>query len=107
MIAEKRKLFFSFLFSLKCTDTHWEVLILRLEHQPGGGGHVMILQWGLVIVGDCQRVARLDEEVVVEAAVLVVVHHGRPIGGHLLLPVHGATLQHTAVAQQHVAHLNH
>ncbi len=58
----------------------------------------MILQWGLVIVGDSQRVARLDEEVVVEAAVLMIMHHGRPIGGHLLLPVHGATLQHTAVA---------
>jgi len=37
---------------------------------------MMILQGGLVIVGDSQRVSRLDKKVIVEAAMLMIVHHG-------------------------------
>lgn len=57
-------------------QTHWDVLILRLDQQPAGRSQVMILQGRLVIVGDGQRVMRLDEEVVVEAAMLMIMHHG-------------------------------
>ena len=68
---------------------------------------MVILQWGCVIVGDGQRVAGLDEEVVVDTAMLVVMHQRRPVGGHLLQPAHSFVLQHTPMADQHVTHLQH
>ena len=65
------------------TRPYREVLVLRLKQQSGGRCKVVILQGGLVIVGDGQRVARLDEEVVVESSMLVIMHQGRPVRGHL------------------------
>ena len=53
---------------------------------------MMVLQRGAVIVGDGQGVRSLDEEVIVEASMLVVMHCGRPVGGQLLRPVYHLAL---------------
>ena len=66
---------------------------------------MVVLQGGLIIVGEGQGVPSLDQEVVVEAGMLVVA--SRPVGGHLLYAIHGLVLQQPAVAQQHVCHLDH
>ena len=55
-----------------------------MEQQAGSCGTVVILQRGLVVVPNGQRVSGLDEEVVVHAAVLVVVRDGRPVRRHEL-----------------------
>ena len=47
---------------------------LRHAQQPHGSRHMMIFKRGLVIVSDRQRVRGLDQEVIVQASVLVVVH---------------------------------
>ncbi len=47
---------------------------------------MVILQGGLVIVENGQGTRSLDEEVVVQASLLVVMHDGRTIGGHVLGP---------------------
>ncbi len=68
---------------------------------------MVILQGGLVIVENGQGTGSLDEEVVVQASMLVVVRDGRPIGGHVLGSAHCLALQDASVAQQHVGHLEH
>ena len=68
---------------------------------------MMVLQGGLVAVGDGQRVSSLHQEVVVQAAMLVVMHKGCPVGAPHKGPVHGFALDDAAMAQQHVSHLYH
>jgi len=83
-----------------------EAVLWCVEH-PGASSQVVVLQRRAVIVGDGQWVCSLDQEVVVEASMLVVMHGGRPVGGQLLHPVHDLAGQHPPMAQQHVGHLHH
>ena len=48
----------------------------------------MVLQWGLVIVQDCQRCRGLDEEIIVDAPMLKIMHDCRPHGCNVLVDVH-------------------
>jgi len=66
---------------------------------------VVILQGGLVIVENGQGIGSLDEEIVVQASMLVVVRDGRPVGGHVLGSAHCLALQDASMTQQHVRHL--
>ena len=68
---------------------------------------MVVLQGGLVVVENSQGAGSLDEEVIVQASMLVVVRDGRPIGGHVLGSADCLALQDAAVAQQHVGHLEH
>ena len=54
--------------------THRDVSALGSEQQPDSSRQVVILQWRDVIVCDSQRVRSLDEEVIVQAPMLIVVH---------------------------------
>lgn len=54
-------------------------LVLILEQQASSCSHVVVLQRGLVIVSDGQRVSCLDQEVIVQTTMLVVVRDGRPV----------------------------
>lgn len=47
----------------------------------------------------------LDQEVIVKSTVLEVMYQRRPVCRHLLNLGHGVALHDTAVAQQHVGHL--
>lgn len=49
----------------------------------------------------------LDEEIVVDAAMLEVVNDGRPVGGEVEGSQEGIGLQQAPMAQQHVCHLKH
>ena len=41
---------------------------------------MVVLHWGVVVVQQCQVVMGLDQEVVVDATVLVIVDYGREKG---------------------------
>ena len=83
------------------------VLTRGVKQKLSSSSAVVILQWGLVIVENGQGTGSLDEEIVVQASMLVVVHDGRPVGGHVLGSAHRLALQDASVAQQHVRHLEH
>lgn len=53
-------------------EAHFCEAVSRLRHQPSSSSQVVVLQRGDVIVGDSQLVPGLDQEVVVDSAVLVV-----------------------------------
>lgn len=61
-----------------------KIRVLRLAQQTESGGAMVVLQRGCVIVGDGQRVPRLDQEVIVDPSMLVVVHQGGPVCRHML-----------------------
>ena len=67
--------------------------ILVLAHEQEGSGHMMVLHRADVVVQQGQRVARLDEEVVVDAVVLVVVDNGGQVAGEELGQENVLTLQ--------------
>ena len=52
-----------------------------LAHEPGRRSQVVVLHWAGIVVQQSQRVARLDEEVVVDAPVLEVVDDGGQVAG--------------------------
>ncbi|KAA6419044.1 MAG: hypothetical protein FRX49_11007 [Trebouxia sp. A1-2] len=56
-----------------------EAVLWRVKHS-GAGSQVVVLQRRAVVVGDGQGVCSLNEEVIVEASMLVVMHCGRPVG---------------------------
>ena len=65
------------MLSAGCPDTHvcvthQDILTVRLQKHPGGSGDVVVLQRGVVAVCDGKRVGCLDEEIIIEAAMLVV-----------------------------------
>ncbi len=68
---------------------------------------MVILQWRLVIVKNGQGTGSLDEEIVVQASMLVVMRDGGPVGGHVLGPAQRLALQDASMAQQHVRHLEY
>lgn len=68
---------------------------------------MVVLQGRLIIVCQGNGVSSLDEEVVVEAAMLKVMDDGRPVGGEVEGAQEGICLQQAAMAQQHVCHLKH
>ena len=59
---------------MRLVKTHRDVSALWSEQQPDGSRQVVILQWRDVIVRDSQRVRSLDEEVIVQAPMLIVMH---------------------------------
>ena len=67
----------------------------------------MVLQRGLVVVHQSQRVRCLDQKVVVEAAMLKIVNQGRPVASQVKRPREGIGFEQAAMAQQHVGHLQH
>ena len=67
---------------------------------------MVVLQGGLVIVCDGQGIMSLDQEVVVEAAMLKVMHCCSHEAGPMLQLAHAAALQHATMTQQHVHHLH-
>ena len=88
------------------TRPYRQVLVLRLKQQSGGRRKVVILQGGLVVVGDGQRVARLDEEVIVESSMFVIMHQCRPVRGNLkqasrLMAMHDNIMMRHYDAQVH------
>ena len=66
---------------------------------------MVILPRGLVVVADGYRIRSLDQEVIVDATMLVVVRNGRPVRRHELRFAQSAALQDASVVQQHVRHL--
>ena len=78
-----------------------EESILLLLHEDEGGGHVVILHRADVVVQQRQRVARLDEEVVVDAPVAVVMDGGREIAAEQLAHQHDVSLQWTHTQMPH------
>ena len=58
--------------------------ILVFAHEQEGSGHVVVLHRADIIVQQGQRVTRLDEEVIVDAVVLVVVDDGGKVAGEEL-----------------------
>lgn len=66
---------------------------------------MVVLQGGLIIVQNSPWASSLDQEVVVQPAVLVVMRDGRPVRGHVLRLTHCTALQDTTMTQQHVRHL--
>lgn len=59
-------------FVLRSIATHLDETAIRPLHHSGSRGQVVILQWGDVIVHNCQGVEGLDEVVVVHPQVLKV-----------------------------------
>ena len=76
-----------------------------MEQQAGSCGTVVILQRGLVVVPNGQRVSGLYQKVVVHAAVFKVVRNSRPVRRHVLCFAQSPASEDTAVVQQHVRHL--
>ena len=60
-------------------EAHRHVHVLWLMHQAGCPRHVVVLEGGLVIVQQRQRMMRLDQKVIIQASMLVVVNHSRPV----------------------------
>ena len=86
-------------------------------HALGACLHTVTTSWvesflgdswvGCSLVCDGKWVACLDEEVVVEAPMLVVMHQCRPQGSYLLPGTDCSHLHQTPVAHHHVGHLHH
>ena len=67
----------------------------------------MVFQRGLIIVYQRNGVGCLDEEVIVEAPMLEVMHDSRPVAGQVQAASKGIGLEQAPMAQQHVGHLQH
>ena len=83
------------------------VLALRINPDPKCSSQVVVLQRGLIIVSQRNGVGCLDEEVIVEASMLQVMHNSRPVAGQVQASSKGIGLEQTPMAQQHVGHLQH
>ena len=83
------------------------VLALRIKPDPECSSQVVVLQRGLIIVYQRYGVGCLDEEVIVEASMLKVMHDSRPVAGQMQASSKGIGLEQPPVAQQHVGHLQH
>ena len=81
------------------------VLVLVLEQQGGSCSTVVVLPRGLVVVADRYRIRSLDQEVIIDAAMLVVMRNGRPVRRHELRSAQSPAFQDASVMQQHVRHL--
>lgn len=68
---------------------------------------MMVLQRGVVAICDGQGVSSLDQEIIVQASMLVVMHEGCPVGAPHQGLVHGFGLHDAPMTQQHVCHLHH
>ncbi len=83
------------------------VLALRINPDPECSSQVVILQWGLIIVYQCNGMGCLDEEVIIEASMLEVMHDSSPVAGQVQAASKGIGLEQAPMAQQHVGHLQH
>ena len=61
---------------------------------------------GITQVGTSARI-RTYQEVIIETAMLVVMHQGWEVSRKVLLPSHRLTLHDTTMTHQHVSHLDH
>ena len=83
------------------------VLALRINPDPECSSQVVVLQRGLIIVNHRNGVGCFDEEVIVEASMLKVMHDSRPVAGQVQAASKGIGLEQAPMAQQHVGHLQH
>ena len=56
-------------------QAYWEVPALWRMNDPDRSSQMVVLQGRYVVVGDGQGVSCLDEEVIVEAPVLIIMRH--------------------------------
>ena len=83
------------------------VLALRINPDLECSSQVVVLQRGLIIVDQRNGVGSLDQEVIVQAAMLEVMHDSRPVAGQVQAASKGIGLEQAPMAQQHVGHLQH
>ena len=67
----------------------------------------MVLQGGLVVVDQGNWMRSFYQEIVVDTTVLKIVHDSRPVASKVKATSEGIGLEQTAMAQQHVGHLQH
>ena len=80
--------------------------VLWLVQHSGASSQMVILQGRAVVVHDGQRVSSLDEEVIVDTAMLVVMHCGCPVRSQLMHSGQSTALQDAGVTDQHMCHLH-
>ncbi len=83
------------------------VLTLRINPDPECSSQVVVLQRGLIIVHQRNGMGCLDEDVIVEASMLKVMHDSGPVAGQVQASSKGIGLEQAPMAQQHVGHLQH
>ena len=83
------------------------VLALGINPDSECSGQVVVLQRGLIIVNQRNGVGCFDEEVIVEASMLKIMHDSRPVAGQVQAASKGIGLEQAPMAQQHVGHLQH
>ena len=60
-----------------------DILALGVQEHLECCCQMMILQRGLIIVGQSNRVSGLDEKVIIDASMLEVMNDGRPVGAEV------------------------